>query len=596
MLFVAACATTPHPSSTDGAQVGVAFDRAGEVGAFAAGWPIPRPAARSPPTIRAHRLDQQAGRRDRGDAAGRAGQARPRRRRLALSRLAAAQPGIPRPADQPAAAAVAHQLGLRDDDDQYVDPARRIAPGGAGRPDGLGPEATRPARAISLTPTSISRSSPRSSSRSPASASTMWMRREVLEPMKLDACFNWPTCSDAAVARAVVLTQDGKAVRDDLGGKRPDCPVCREGRRLATSRAGGSATMARCSRPQGGLRISARDLARVGRMLLNGGHARRRAHPVARIGRHAADARVDLRRQQRRHRQGLLLPLRPRDPAARDAGERLPRRSGRRRRSAGRPCRRCLWPALGPVDRPRARAPASPISSPASPTTRRAGAAPSGPPRSAPSATHSDCRGGAIRRRPMRGRFQGRTARLEAMIAGFDRYNAARRRVMNRIAITWPRRCERWLCAGLPDSRASRRCPERRSRARSARESASPPSPSRSASLTPSCRRPHRDWALRQHPPDRRLCAVRPVLALSDRRARHRDLPVARHGRHPARRGRARCACPRRCRAHLAGRDRLPRRRVPSAGLHRQSDLPPGADRLSRAASRSRWSSASCRA
>ena len=30
-----------------------------------------------------------------------------------------------------------------------------------------------------------------------------WMRAHVLEPMKLDACYNWPTCSDTAVARAV---------------------------------------------------------------------------------------------------------------------------------------------------------------------------------------------------------------------------------------------------------------------------------------------------------------------------------------------------------------------------------------------------------
>ena len=38
-----------------------------------------------------------------------------------------------------------------------------------------------------------------------------WMRREVLEPMKIDACYNWPTCSDAVVARAVELDgPDGK--------------------------------------------------------------------------------------------------------------------------------------------------------------------------------------------------------------------------------------------------------------------------------------------------------------------------------------------------------------------------------------------------
>jgi len=99
----------------------------------------------------------------------------------------------------------------------------------------------------------------------------VWMRREVLEPVKLDACYNWPTCSDAAVARAVVLTQDGKPVRDDLSGKRPDCPVvpAKDGScDLSTWRPGENGAL---FSPQGGLRISARDLARVGQMLLNGG-------------------------------------------------------------------------------------------------------------------------------------------------------------------------------------------------------------------------------------------------------------------------------------------------------------------------------------
>jgi CubicO group peptidase (beta-lactamase class C family) len=99
----------------------------------------------------------------------------------------------------------------------------------------------------------------------------IWMRREVIEPMKLDACFNWPTCSDTAVARAVVLMQDGKAVRDDLGGKRPDCPVyVEEGEvcDLARNALGDNGAL---FSPQGGLRISMRGLARVGRMLLNGG-------------------------------------------------------------------------------------------------------------------------------------------------------------------------------------------------------------------------------------------------------------------------------------------------------------------------------------
>jgi CubicO group peptidase (beta-lactamase class C family) len=98
----------------------------------------------------------------------------------------------------------------------------------------------------------------------------VWMRREVLEPMKLDTCFNWPTCSDAAVARAVVLTQDGRPVRDDLAGKRPDCPVYVEKGPCDLNRWKLGDNGALFS-PQGGLRISARGLARVGQMLLNRG-------------------------------------------------------------------------------------------------------------------------------------------------------------------------------------------------------------------------------------------------------------------------------------------------------------------------------------
>ena len=98
----------------------------------------------------------------------------------------------------------------------------------------------------------------------------IWMRREVLEPMKLDACYNWPTCSDAAIKRAVVLMQDGKAIKDDLGGRQPDCPVYVEDGPcdLNLWKLGENGAL---FAPQGGLRISMRDLARVGRLLLNGG-------------------------------------------------------------------------------------------------------------------------------------------------------------------------------------------------------------------------------------------------------------------------------------------------------------------------------------
>jgi CubicO group peptidase (beta-lactamase class C family) len=100
----------------------------------------------------------------------------------------------------------------------------------------------------------------------------IWMRREVLEPMKLDACFNWPTCSEAAVARAVELDDPtGKPVKDDLHGQRPVCPVfAKEGEPcdLGRWKLGENGAL---FAPQGGLRISARDLARIGRMLLNNG-------------------------------------------------------------------------------------------------------------------------------------------------------------------------------------------------------------------------------------------------------------------------------------------------------------------------------------
>ena len=97
------------------------------------------------------------------------------------------------------------------------------------------------------------------------------MKRLVLGPMNLDACFNWPTCSDSAIARAVVLMQGGKPVRDDLGGKRPACPVfVRDGDSCDLDRWRLGENGALFS-PQGGLRISARDLSRIGRMLLGGG-------------------------------------------------------------------------------------------------------------------------------------------------------------------------------------------------------------------------------------------------------------------------------------------------------------------------------------
>ena len=108
--------------------------------------------------------------------------------------------------------------------------------------------------------------------------------RLVLRPLGIDACFNWPTCSDAAVARAVVLYgADGAVVRDDMRGVRPACPVVPatdgscdlETYRLARHGAAFS--------PQGGLRISANGLARIGVMLLRRGDAFLKPASLARL-------------------------------------------------------------------------------------------------------------------------------------------------------------------------------------------------------------------------------------------------------------------------------------------------------------------------
>ncbi|RHW19072.1 class C beta-lactamase-related serine hydrolase [Sphingomonas gilva] len=95
---------------------------------------------------------------------------------------------------------------------------------------------------------------------------------QAIAPLGLDACFNWTMCSDAAVARAVVLYDtDGSVRLDDLGGRRPPCPVY-------STPAGGCdlagyvpGTNGGLFSPQGGLRISARGLATIGRLLVNRG-------------------------------------------------------------------------------------------------------------------------------------------------------------------------------------------------------------------------------------------------------------------------------------------------------------------------------------
>ena len=98
------------------------------------------------------------------------------------------------------------------------------------------------------------------------------MERLVLKPLGLDACFNWTTCSDAAIARAVVLTApDGTVVRDDLNGVRPDCPVVPAADGSCDLSAYPLASNGALFAPQGGLRASVADLAEIGRLLLREG-------------------------------------------------------------------------------------------------------------------------------------------------------------------------------------------------------------------------------------------------------------------------------------------------------------------------------------
>ncbi len=98
------------------------------------------------------------------------------------------------------------------------------------------------------------------------------MARLVFAPLGIDACLNWTTCSAQAVARAVVLTdEDGHVRRDDLKGQRPACPVVPAADGSCDLAAYQLGTNGALFSPQGGVRISARDLARIGAMFLRGG-------------------------------------------------------------------------------------------------------------------------------------------------------------------------------------------------------------------------------------------------------------------------------------------------------------------------------------
>ena len=96
------------------------------------------------------------------------------------------------------------------------------------------------------------------------------MQRLVLDPLGLEACYNWAACTAETKARAVVQYRERTPTRDEQAFI-ASCPV--------TPARDGSCDLARWQpgrngaifSPQGGLRISARGLAAIGRLLLNDG-------------------------------------------------------------------------------------------------------------------------------------------------------------------------------------------------------------------------------------------------------------------------------------------------------------------------------------
>ncbi len=98
------------------------------------------------------------------------------------------------------------------------------------------------------------------------------MTRTVFKPLKIDAGYNWSGSSAASVARAVVLYDiSGPVRRDDLRGSLPPCLVFTQADGkcdLSAYKIGDNGAL---FSPQGGMRISMRDLARVGQLMLRGG-------------------------------------------------------------------------------------------------------------------------------------------------------------------------------------------------------------------------------------------------------------------------------------------------------------------------------------
>ena len=270
-LSIAACASIQSPPTGPNAEVGIAFDRTGEIASFADGF-----------------ADRQAGRLVTIDDPVRVASISKLVTAIGVMQLVEAGKldlGVDAsqylgwPLRNPAFAGrpitlsmlLSHTGSVRDHDDQYAIPLGDTVQATMADPRSWdilhGPGDTYFTYSNMNFPIVAS-----IVERVTGERFDRWMHGHVLEPMKLDACYNWPTCSDAAVARAVELDgPDGRPLKDDLHAKRPACPVLvkdSEPCDLARWKPGENGGL---FAPQGGLRISMSGLARVGEMLLNNG-------------------------------------------------------------------------------------------------------------------------------------------------------------------------------------------------------------------------------------------------------------------------------------------------------------------------------------
>ena len=112
------------------------------------------------------------------------------------------------------------------------------------------------------------------------------MQRLVLRPLKLGACFNWSGCPPEAIGRAVVLYRaGGEVAKDDLHGAPPACLVIAGPGGVCDLAGYVPGTNGSLFSPQGGLRISMNDLAKIGQLLARRGRgfiSRRAYHELTR--------------------------------------------------------------------------------------------------------------------------------------------------------------------------------------------------------------------------------------------------------------------------------------------------------------------------